>query len=98
MTEANNGLWQTGKCLAYEVWVIVLVTVIGSFAILFGLCIRDCIEKSVQAAVRWKLNGHQWDNITKPLTYYWWYAFFYLGLFILIIIIVRFFLIANDAC
>lgn len=83
---ANQTWGHTTNVFCREVWVIFLITVISSFAYMFGVTVRDCIERSVQSM----LPPASISNRARPLPYYWLYAGFLLGLFILLVIIIRF--------
>lgn len=73
-----------------EVWIILIITIISSLAVLFGAAIRDSVEKTVVGMVRWNLGSQAFDAPVKPIAFYWIYALFWLAVFVLVVILLRF--------
>ena len=73
-----------------EVWIIFIVTIISSLAVLFGAAIRESVEKTVVGMVRWNVGSQVFDAPVKPIAFYWIYALFWLAVFVLVVILLRF--------
>lgn len=81
-----------------EVWIIFLITIITSLAVLFGAAVRESVERSILGLLRWNLGPEAMDNPVKPLSFYWIFAIFYLAIFVLVIVMLRFILLGNSEC
>lgn len=79
-----------------EVWIILLITIITSLAVLFGAAVRESVERTILSLLRWNLGGELMDNPSKPLSFYWIFAIFYLAIFVLVIVLLRFILMGGD--
>ncbi len=79
-----------------EVWIIFLITIITSLAVLFGAAVRESVERSILGLLRWNLGPEVMDNPVKPLSFYWIFAIFYLFIFVLVIVLLRFILMGGD--
>lgn len=75
-----------------EIWVILIITIITSLAVLFGSAVRESMERSILGFVRWNIGDESFDSPYKPISYYWIFALFYLAIFVLVIVLLRFWL------
>lgn len=80
-----------------EVWIIFLITIITSLAVLFGAAVRESVERSILGLLRWNLGADAMDNPVKPLSFYWIFAIFYLAIFVLVIVLLRFLLLGSSS-
>ena len=75
-----------------EVWIILIITIITSLAVLFGAAVRDSVERTITGFLRWNLGTTVVDSPVKPISFYWIFSLFYLAIFVLVIVILRFML------